>query len=108
MAKKNAEEDNSKQLEPVLLTVKRSHCIEPHSIELRRDDEGFVTDARTEDRKHIETIGAKTVADILAENGSAVPETDDFALVIKFSPHNGEIISIEPKSAEAEELEKAE
>lgn len=104
MAKKTVEEpetDNAKQLDPVLLTIKRNHCIEPHSIEIRRDEEGFVTDARTEDRKHIETIGAKTVADILAENGSAVPETDDTALVIKFSPHNGAIISIEPKPIES-------
>lgn len=97
------ETDNSKIVEPVLLTIKRSHCIEPHSIELRRDEEGFVIDARTEDPKHIETIGAKTVAEILAENGAAIPDTEEQDLQIKFSPHNGAIISIEPKPAEETE-----
>lgn len=99
-----AEETKSVKLEPVTVVIKREHCLTPHSIELRKNKDGIVIDARTEDWQHIYTIGAKTVEQILAETGVAVPDSDETELVIKFSPANGEVISVEPKVAEIAEV----
>lgn len=92
--------DNSKPTTPVKVVVKREHCLSPHSIELRKDDDGMIIDARTEDFQHTETIGAKLVSTILGESGVAVPDTDEIELEISFSPFNGEVIAIAVKPPE--------
>lgn len=95
---KTNDADKPKKYEPICLTVKREHCQKPHSIELRRNGTKIVVEARIEDHAHSETIGAKTVEQILAENGAAVPANNKDELVITFSPLNGEVVSIIPKT----------
>lgn len=82
---------------PVELTVTAEHVASPHGIELRRNGGKFVVDVRTQDFASTEVIGAKTIEQVLREAGSELP-TGDQELVIKFSPHNGQIISVEPKT----------
>jgi hypothetical protein len=89
-------ETGAKPLEPVAVTVSHEHIAEPHSIELRRDGEGLVIDARTEDWNHVYTVGAKTVENILRESGAELP-TGDEEMQITFSPHNGEVVAVQRK-----------
>ena len=91
-----AKEEQEKELTPVEVTITAEHVAGPHAIELRRKD-GVVVEARTEDFRSTETVGAKTVENILREAGAELP-VDDQELVIKFSPYNGEIISVGPKA----------
>jgi hypothetical protein len=103
-ADKTAEEEQSAPPEtattllPVKVTVTRAHCLTPHSIELRKNDAGLVTLARTEDWRHIYTIGAKPIEHIFAEAGHDVPASDETELEIVISPYTGEIVAIQPKS----------
>lgn len=100
MAKKKQEEDQAeKELLPVELTVTSEHVASPHGIELRRNGSPLVIDVRTQDFRSTEVIGAKTIENLLREAGADLP-TGDKQLVIKFSPHNGEIISVEAKTEE--------
>ncbi len=92
---------------PVIVTVGREHCLTPHSIELRKKD-GIVVDARTEDQRHIETIGAKTIEQIFREVGYDIPADDKTRLEIVISPHNGEIVAIQPQSKQAPAEDKTE
>ena len=99
MAKKNVEteiEETAVALEPVTLKIKREHLAFPHSIELRRNGGEFVVEARTEDHRHSETLGAKTIEQILQENGASTSLSEADELTIAFSPHNGAIIVITP------------
>lgn len=88
--------DEEKELLPVEVTITAEHVAGPHAIELRRK-EGIVVEARTEDFRSTETVGAKTIENILREAGVELP-TGDQELVIKFSPHNGQMISVEAKA----------
>lgn len=101
MAKKKsdtAEIDTIETPQPsrVSVTIRREHCLLPHSIELRKDDAGLIIAARTEDWRHTYTIGAKTVADVFTEVGHEIPSNNDDLFRIVFSPFNGEVVAIEP------------
>lgn len=99
-------EEQAAVVKAVTVIVRREHCITPHSIELRKNDDGIVIDARTEDWKHIYTIGAKTVEAIFAEVGHEIPVNDTDELEIVFSPYNGEVVAIQPKAPEdAQEID---
>lgn len=87
-------EEPTEPIEPVNLKIGREHLAFPHSIELRRNGGEFVVEARTEDHRHSETIGAKTIEHILLEHGATATLGEDEKLEITFSPHNGEIIAI--------------
>jgi hypothetical protein len=92
--------DDSSTVQPVKVTVTRDHCLLPHSIELRKDENGFIIDARTEDWRHVYTIGAKTVEEIFREVGYEIPADHEIELEIIISPYTGEVIAIQPKKAE--------
>lgn len=80
---------------PVTLRVKREHILSPHSVELRRNGTDQVVEARTQDHRHSETLGAKTVAEIVEEHGAtALLASNESVAEIVFSPHTGEIVSI--------------
>lgn len=102
MSKKNEESNEVKTTvaaapKQVKLSIKREHCQTPHSVELRKDENGIVIDARTEDHNHIYTIGAKTVENLFAESGVEIPANDADEFEIVFSPA-GEIVVIQPKT----------
>lgn len=98
----DTEADITTKLEQVTLRIKREHILTPHSIELRRNGGDHVVEARTADHRHSEPLGAKTVLQILSENGAEMMlQADTDQLEIKFSPLTGEIVSIAPfKEAE--------
>lgn len=93
-------EETNETTEPVKLKIGREHIAFPHSIELRRNGGEFVVEARTEDHRHSETFGAKTIEHILLENGAPTTLGENDELEITFSPHNGAIIAITPKAKE--------
>jgi hypothetical protein len=96
-----AAQTEPEELKPVTLRVSRKHIMTPHSIEIRRLGTERVVEVRTEDHRHIETMGAKTVLQILEENGAGtLLKTGDQQLEIAFSPLNGDIISILPFKGE--------
>jgi hypothetical protein len=86
-------ETGSIPLKPVELTIKREHFEAPHFIELRRGGTDKVIEVRTQDSRHTETIGAKSVEQMFSENGASVPNTGETYLMT-FSPHDGAIITI--------------
>ena len=96
-------EETTEPTEPVSLKIRREHLSSPHSIELRRGGGELVLEARTEDHRHSETIGARTIEHILLENGAPTALGEEDELVITFSPHNGEIIAITPGARETAE-----
>lgn len=98
--KQKTEETKPEVPKIVTVAIRREHCLTPHSIELRKNSDGLVIDARTENWEHTYTIGAKTVETLLRESGGAVPDTEQIELIIKISPNTGEIISVEPKPSE--------
>lgn len=85
--------------EPLSLSVRREHFEAPHFIELRRAGEETVGEVRMQDSRHTETIGAKSVEQIFAENGAVVPAADE-TFQITFSPYDGEIIAITKSQTE--------
>ena len=96
-------EEAAAEVKAVAVRVGREHIVTPHSIELRRNGGDHVVEARTEDHRHSETIGAKTIAVIIEEHGATglLDQTDEI-IEITFSPYTGEIISIQ-KFEEADE-----
>lgn len=92
----------------VEVTISQKNLETPHSIELRRDENGKVYEARLHDHKCSEVIGAKTVETILRETGLDPHIPDEKELTIKISPHTGEVISIEPAVKTAAPVEATE
>lgn len=87
----------AEEVKAVSVRIRREHILAPHSIELRRNGGETVVEARIEDHRHSETIGAKTVQEILDENGAGQDlQSDDEQLEITFSPITGEVVSILP------------
>lgn len=82
----------------VEVTVLNEHLSSPHWIELRKSAEENAANFFVEGRLHNENfgiaLGAKSVETILRENGAVPMLHGDEALIIKFSPYTGEIISI--------------
>lgn len=87
-------------VQAIVVAVRRAHCLTPHSIELRKDENGNVVDGRTEDWNHIYTVGAKTIEHLFAEAGHPIPANDADELEMVFSPFTGELIAIRPKRVE--------
>ncbi len=87
-------------LKPVKVVVTRKHCLLPHSIELRKNRNGIVIGARTEDWRHVQTIGATTIEEIFRETGHEIPAAPEAEFEINISPFTGEIVAIRPKTKE--------
>lgn len=103
----NSDQSGETQVTPEI--VKAKICAEelnsPHWIELRRE-KGLFVEARLHDDKFSIAFGAKSVEAIIRENGMIPAIAENRQIIINFSPHNGEIISLEECPKESVENEE--
>lgn len=93
MANKKGTDQELQELGSAEVRVSAKHVATPHGIELRREGTKKLVEVRTQDFESTETIGAKTIESILREAGAELP-VGDAELIIRFSPHTGEVIDV--------------